>query len=57
MQDLELGDQFADVYARQIRFYEPIKKLQLSSEISTYLYPLCSRGRFRGKGWKLSSMC
>ena len=26
MQDLELGDQFADVYARQIRFYEPIKK-------------------------------
>ena len=30
MQDLELGDQFADVYARQI---EPIEKLQLSSEI------------------------
>ena len=53
MQDLELGDQFADVYARQISS----KKLQLSSEISTYLYPLCNRGRFRGKGWKLSSMC
>ena len=36
MQDLELGDQFADVYARQIRFL-------------TYLYPLCSQGRFRGQ--------
>ena len=38
MQDLELGDQFTDVYARQIRCYEPIEKLYYS--VGKY-QPIC----------------
>ena len=48
MQDLELGDPV---------FMPGRLGSSKNCNSVTYVYPLCSQGRFRGKGWKLSSMC